>query len=229
MVVRLCELFKHKKIEAPSYNQFATIIVAAEMHFESQLLSILKNTLTVDQQTLLNTLLPDNHNEQQRFYQRSLLTSLKNMIYSTRPEKIKENVRRFLIIKEFFDAVKNVLDALALSSEAIQYYAVCVQKSRTLQTVQHVNSFKRYLYLIAFISHQYHLRQDILIDTLLKSVQGVVNKVRQQQKEVLFDNRKEKDRATQHLSKSYGQSRSILKQIKEIIFSSRISDTNKVA
>ncbi|MFS8083892.1 MAG: DUF4158 domain-containing protein, partial [Ginsengibacter sp.] len=230
IIIKLIDIFQKKKIEIPSYNQFSDAIVNAENRFESNLMSILEKHLDVKQIEQLDALLPNENNDQSdaELYQRAPITKLKNIIESSRPEKIKASVKRFILIKNLFDSMKNAIDALALSPESRKYYAIWIQKAQTFQIIQRSNRYKRYLYLLAFISHQYHIRQDLLIDTLLKSVQTVLNKVKRKQRETVFDNRKEKDKAIQQLSQSNGEKKVVLKQIKQIVFSRALSDKEKI-
>ncbi|MEO8402596.1 MAG: Tn3 family transposase [Gammaproteobacteria bacterium] len=235
IIIKLIDILQKKKIEIPSYNQFADAIVDAENRFESNLISILEKHLDAKQIAQLDALLPnekkdpsDTEINANEFYQRAPITKLKNIIESSRPEKIKTSVKRFIFIKDLFDSMKNVIDALALSPESRKYYAIWIQKSQTFQIIQRSNRYKRYLYLLAFISHQYYIRQDLLIDTLLKSVQAVLNKVKRKQRETVFDNRKEKDKAIQQLSQSNGEKKVILKQIKQIVVSRELSDKTKI-
>jgi TnpA family transposase len=230
IIIKLIDILRKKKIEVPNYSQFSDAIVDAENRFESNLMSILEKHLDTKQIEQLDALLPNEKNDQsdKEFYQCAPITKLKNIIESSRPEKIKTSVKRFIFIKNLFDSMKNVIDALTLSPESRRYYAIWVQKAQTFQMIQRSNRYKRYLYLLAFISHQYYIRQDLLIDTLLKSVLTVLNKVKRRQRETVFDNRKEKDRAIQQLSQSNGEKKAILKQIKQIVVSRELSDKAKI-
>lgn len=234
IISTLVESFQRRKIEIPGYNTFRLMITDELNRFETNLLSTIKKQLNNQQKILLDGLLdpvsiqsggPTEENDR---YLRPRVTLMKNISQSTRPAKIKQSVQDFSEVKGIFNQLKQPIDALGLSQESIKYYAIWVKKAKTFQLVQFPNRFKRYLHLMTFVSHQYRLRQDTLVEVLLISVQSVLNEAAKRQKELDFRNRKEKNQTIQLLSKDRFAIKSTLDEIKVIIRSIGMSDTEKV-
>ncbi|MFI5305231.1 MAG: Tn3 family transposase [Nitrospiria bacterium] len=234
IIQNLVESLQRQKTEVPAYNTFSDMITDELNCVEKNLLSTIKKQLTNQQKTLLDGLLDPVSNQSGSStgdsdrYQRPRVTLMKTISQSTRPAKIKQSVQDFSEIKGIFNQLKKATDALGLSQESMKYYAIWVKKAQTFQIAQFPNRLKRYLHLMAFISHQYRLRQDTLVEILLISVQSVLNEAAKRQKELDFRNRKEKNQTIQLLSKDRFAIKSTLDEIKVIIRSISMSDTEKV-
>ena len=81
------------------------------------------------------------------------------------------------IIKEYFNKLSPILEKIQLSEQSCKYYATWIKKAKLSQIKQFPNKLKLYLHLLAFIQHQFYLRQDTLLHIFLKSVQLVRNKI----------------------------------------------------
>ncbi|EKD71936.1 MAG: transposase, partial [uncultured bacterium] len=156
------------------------------------------------------------------------MIALRTIPLSSRPGKIKESITGFLTIKHLFEGLQNVLKILPLSPSSLKYYAIWVQKAKMTQLVKITNPYKRYLYLIAFIAHQYYCRQDLLADTLLQSVQSALNTIDKKQHEEYQNTKKEKDHATKVLSSSYRDKADLLTKIQTVINTKNLSAKEKV-
>ena len=180
IIYYLSYFFFQKKIETPSYPHLAKIILKTIADFEDQLLSTLKNNLSQNHKNTLDELLPKINNKKvksESYYARCPLVALREIPLSTRIGKIKKSVDGFLRIKQLFESIQTVLQPLSLSPNSLKYYAVWVQKAKITQLAEIRDPYKRYLYLLAFIAHQYYYRQDLLVDTLLQTVQNILNKI----------------------------------------------------
>ncbi|MEO8402257.1 MAG: hypothetical protein ABI597_10785, partial [Gammaproteobacteria bacterium] len=71
-----------------------------------------------------------------------------------------------------------MLQELNLSPNSTTYYATWVKKAKLSQLKQIPDKLRLYLHLIAFIQHQFYLRQDSSIDIFLKSVQSTRNQAK---------------------------------------------------
>jgi hypothetical protein len=232
IVYYLSHFFFQKKIETPSYQLMAESISKTIENFEAQLLSTLKNNLAKQHMQTLDQLLPKVDPKKsvrsESYYARAPLVALREFPLSSRPGKIKKSIDSFLEIKKIFESTYAVLQSLFLSKSALRYYAVWVQKSKITQLVQINNPYKRYLYLLAFIAHQYYYRQDLLVDTLLQSVQSTLNRIEKKQNEENKNTKQEKDRATHLLSVSYRDKTDLLTKIHSIINAELLSAEEKV-
>ena len=167
ILIALIEYLKWKRIEIPRYNTFAEIITKSLRKYEQRLLSVVEKNLTSDIKKHLDGLLEKENiisgdNESSLKVKRYKLTNLKRSSQSTRPFKIKENIENLDTFESLFDDVKPVIVKLGLSSELIQHYAQIVLKSRSFQIDRRKN--RKYLYLIAFVFHQYYTLNDILTE-----------------------------------------------------------------
>jgi hypothetical protein len=77
-------------------------------------------------------------------------------------------------LRTLYLELKPVVDRLALSFEGIRYYAYSVIRFQIPQ-VSRRSAEDRHLHLISFIVYQTFKLQDILIDTLLSTVQAALN------------------------------------------------------
>lgn len=233
IIYYLCHFFFQKKIVTPSYQLLAETILQTLMKFETQLLNVLKNNLTKQHIQGLDQLLPKVEPKKsiksESYYARAPLVALREFPLSSRPGKIRESIDGFLAIKKIFENLHTAIQSLSLSPSALKYYAVWVQKAKITQLVQINNPYKRYLYLLAFIAHQYCYRQDLLVDTLLQSVQSTLNRIEKKQSEENKYIKQEKDRATHLLSMSYRDKTDLLAKIHSIINSDRLSAEEKIA
>jgi TnpA family transposase len=232
IIFYLSHFFFQKKIEKPSYQILAETILQTMTRFETELLSILERTLTKQHMEILDQLLPNidlgKSIKSKSYYARAPLVALREFPLSSRPGKIKKSVDGFLTIKKIFESTQTALQPLSLSPNALKYYAVWVQKAKITQLVQINNPYKRYLYLLAFIAHQYYYRQDLLVDTLLQSVQSTLNRIEKKQHEEDKNTKQEKERATHLLSMSYRDKTELLAKIHSIINIERLSAEEKV-
>lgn len=229
IVMQLSEILRYKKIEIPTYHLFAESINQLMNQFESKLLNVIEQQITSQQRETLDALVKKvSKVAGDEAYARSPIIQLRNIPQSSRPAKIKESVKGFLAIKELFEIVKPLLNSLNFSSESRKHYAIWVQKAKPTQLTQFTDPFKCYLYLLAFISHQYHFRQDLLVDTFIKAVQNTLNGVKKKQQEEAFESKKEKDLATQKLSTAYRSTKSVIQEIKQVLKSDELSSEEKV-
>ena len=97
--------------------------------------------------------------------------------------------------KNLYQKIKPIIDELDLPVKAIRYYALWATKANVTQLAQFNNPYKRYLYLISFITHQYYFRQDLFVDMLLNTVQSAKNTVKKLEKEQYFDSKKDRTKA----------------------------------
>jgi len=232
IIYYLAHFFFHKKIETPSYQQLAEKILDEMEKFEIQLLTTLENNISKQQIKELDKLLPKvglkNIPKNELLFETAPISILRELPLSSRPGKIKRSVGAFLALKKLFREFYPVIQALPLSPQSLKYYAIWVQKAKISQLLQIKDPYKRYLYLLAFITHQYYYRQDLLVDTVLQIVQSILNIIEKKQQEADKNTKKERDQATQLLSKSYHNKTELLNQIQSILHMENLSAEERV-
>ena len=123
-------------------------------------------------------------------YKRYRLTLLKRFSQALKPKQIKSNVEDIATLRKLYQELEEVIDALDLTHEGLRYYAQIVLRTDSANLNRRVEEGK-YLHLIAFIAHQYFRGQDILVDTLIRVTQNTINSSSREQKDKLFEERKE--------------------------------------
>ncbi len=227
----LVDFLRGKKVEIPNYNTFAEIISDALRDFEKFLITTIEKRLSIEDKQLLDELLKFGEEyleggKQDARIKRYKITLLKKTNQSTRPSRIKENIRDLQCIQSLFQKIEPVIEGLNLSSELIQYYAQVVIKSRGFQMSRQEN--RRYLLLMAFIAYQYYWLNDILIEVLMQSVQTVLNTSEREHKENFYNERKGKYQSLNNLAKKMDNHLIVLKQVKEIVHDQNLSSDEKV-
>jgi len=234
IVIAIIEHFRKAKTELPSYPVFQEAISAEYYKLEEQYIKVFKKHLSTEGLGSLQALLPSSttskiNSEPNKFYHRSDLTALRAIKQSLRVKNIKENVGIFLRLKALYGKFQSIISKAELSSEAIQYYGIWVFKARTHQVAQFKCAHKRALYLICFITHQYYMVHDILVDIFLRATQAVTNNITQQLKESAFENRQSKHQAIHKLTQYVHKSKDILQEIKSVIYAKALTDKGKVS
>ena len=85
----------------------------------------------------------------------------------------------------------------------------------------------RYLYLLAFITHQYYTLQDLLIDVFIQSVAGAENQTTKQQKETAFVERKSRSKTIACVVSSFLSDKELIKQA-QMILHAALPDAEKL-
>lgn len=103
-----------------------------------------------------------------------------------------------------------------------------VEKEIAQQVKQLTNRNKMYLYLIAFVQHQFCLRQDTCVDILLKCVQSFKNSATKHLNKSDQLTKGERRAAVKHISTSNRCSSNLIDEIAKIARSPVLSDSGKV-
>ena len=169
---------RRNKIEIPTYNSISEIISDALKIFEASLIKNIDTHLNKRDKYFFDQLfeLDDKYKDSENGISkigRYKLTLLKKIDHSTRPSKIKENIKDLQILKSLFDRLRPCINKLDLSPEVIRYYSQILIKSQVFQIKRRDKN--KYLLLICFIINQYYTLNDILIEKLIQTTQTNVN------------------------------------------------------
>ncbi len=203
------------QIEIPAFTRLSEIVSQCYINFESYTLEQLRENLTAEHLEKLEIV--DSANYQNDNDPTENLRALKKISQSLSVGDIRLAVRTANVFKKDYFSFEDVYDALKLSDQATEYFSTWVQKSTTHQFSQIPNDNKRYLYLLAFIRHQFFSRQDALVDTFMKCVASSANKVREKIKENENSLRESRQKAIKVLSETSKNSRQLLDEIKTIV------------
>lgn len=220
----LVEQLRQKKIELPSYDRIARTITDKFHVFEKIVVQKIVDIITPEQQEALNQLIMTEGES----YERALLTRLKIITQSMKPAKIKQGIRNFLIIKKLHQELNPIIEKLALSSEAIKYYAQWVNKAKITQISEMVEIQKRNLYLVAFIAHWYKLWQDTFVDMLLKAVQQQLNKAERDVGLMMKERMPEKNKLTASVLSGFNDANGKLDAVRVVVHNQALSSDDKI-
>lgn len=221
--IHALNLLVQNKIEIPSYHRLVELITLVYADFEDSLLIKLNNVLHEEDRMLLDNLLDEGDSKSL-----TLLNQLKVINQSTKPKAIQASLVLYNTVKDYFFKLKPVIDVLNLSPNSTTYYAIWVQKAKLSQLKQFPEKEKCYLHLLAFIQHQFYLRQDYLMDISLKSIQSSKNTVASKLSESDKLSRSERRKAVGYVTKSNRQYRCLIDEIRQITHSPTLSDKAKV-
>ena len=185
----------------PGYD-FLSTNISREIYRRKLFLSqIIKESLSVEQKQLLDSLLEkeestleiiadsDSENIQTGF--RAKLTLLKNPSQSLKAADIKSNLTGWNLLQSIYKQISDVIVKLDLSLETLRYYANAVLKSELFQ-ISRQKDETRYLHLLAFIASQTFRYQDAVVDSFLQTVQNITNSAAQELRDKIFRERREK-------------------------------------
>lgn len=187
-----------RKFVLPGYDFLATMISREIFQRKLALSQIVKETLSLEQKQLLDSLLEkeeitsdsDSDSETNESF-RAKITLLKNPSQSLKPAAIKSNLNDWKVLQSIYEKISNVIENLDLSSETLRYYANAVLKSELFQ-ISRQKDETRYLHLLAFIASQTFRYQDVVVDSFLQTVQNITNSASQELREKLFRERKQR-------------------------------------
>lgn len=219
----ILQLLYDHNIELPSYHRLSDLITEHYLGYEETLLNTIEKKISKKENRILDKLL-----EVDKPRSSGLLSKLKIINQSVKPKAIHTSLDLFDQIEKVFVALQPLITALNLSTSSCSYYATWVQKAKLSQIKQFPDRNKIYLHLIAFIQHQYCLRQDSLVDIFLKCVQSAKNTVTKRLNKMDQLSRPERKAAVRHLTKRNCHYRKLIDDIAEVTKSPIFTDSGKV-
>ena len=225
----IVESILRQRIAIPTYFTLYTLI-ANEIHkHQQELTEVIEKKLSSDARLLLDNLFEQGGESTSQHYKRYRLTLLKRFSQALKPKQIKSNVEDIATLRKLYQELEEVIDALDLTHEGLRYYAQIVLRTDSANLNRRAEEGK-YLHLIAFIAHQYFRGQDILVDTLVRVTQNTINSSNREQKDKLFQERKEQRKSIKNLMGNVEKGAfNPLKKIESITFLEYIPDREKVA
>ena len=212
IIYNIAAQMHNHKIEIPNYNTILLQLVDSYNANENRLLSIIHKNISKNGKKMLEQLLQNDGP--------NTLTTLqhwKNINQSTRVMKIQSNIEMFTQITEHFKVFAVLLKKLDLTPEAVEYFATWVKKAKLSQIQQFNRKDKMYLYLLAFVQHQYYLYQDALITIFTKCARSTHNKAKNAAKTQNKTKQKEHHKAVHLVMDSQENQSLLLEEIYAIV------------
>lgn len=206
----------------PSYDVLSTVISNCYAQFETTVMTKIKNQLSkIEKDNIEKLLLPNENNT-------STLAKVKRIDQSTKSYSLKQNAEYLSLFKKLFLTNEKLINDLNLTDSATSYYAGWVMSAKAFQVNQFKDRNKSYLYLLAFIQHQFFLRQDDAIKGLLATVRKSIRKATQKAEEFERKNNAQKNKAIDAISDSQKRLTKFVGEIITIIDDPTISDIRKL-
>ncbi|UII79557.1 Tn3 family transposase [Flagellimonas sp. CMM7] len=226
-LVRICQ---EKKVELPSYRVFVETISTSLKNLENELLEKVGRSLSDDQKSTIDTILKMEKSSGQPISPTNpyLITTIKSPEQEIAPMKIKESLTDFSIVADLYREFRDCLDSLELSDQLLNYYAVWLIKSTHIQFLALKEQEKRHLYFLAFIVYQYRMRQDLFVDTLLKSVLRFESEVKKSITEDFLSQRPVKLKQTQKIIKMVRSLSDYVDDMRSAAFNVSRTDKEKI-
>ena len=185
---QMVDKIKTSKLVVPSYHLLAVTVSQAVRDNEQRLYAVINEHLTLEQKQLLDSLLENAAGENNE--SSPTLKSLKQPFHSLKASHIKANLNDWQFLQTIYQAVSPVVSKLGLHPEAARFYAQTVLKTDIFHNARRRDE-SRYLHLTAFVVFQTFRLQDMLVDSLLQTVQTTVNSATQEYREQYFQKRLE--------------------------------------
>mgnify|MGYP001287365104 CR=1 FL=1 len=222
----LIEFCSNNQLVIPSYNRLAEYITDHFNHYEEQLLDILKKDLDKSQELALRALFTPEDPDTP--YTRPPITDLKSINQSVKPGEIKKNVKAFELVKKYQAEFRPLTQNLKLTDQATEYFATWVKKAQTFQLTSISSRHKAYLYMIAYLNHQFYLRQDTLIDIFLKSTLAAKSQLQTQLQKIEKDEQSGRNTAIKAVTKSNKDLTQFAAQVIEIVTQAPLTESEKI-
>jgi TnpA family transposase len=172
VLAEVCDLCWKRQWIVPSYSKLAELISEAYRKTQSECLAKLRECLSDDEVEELEYLIRADTSTT-GIRGRAPISQLKRLNHSMKVSAIRETVKALSKFKNYHSLFKDTLSELALSDKATDFYATWLSKADHQQLMQFKDRYNVYLHMLAFVKHQYYLRQDSAIDLLLKSVASI--------------------------------------------------------
>lgn len=220
----LLKSLQERCVAFPSYHALSKFISDAFLSQENSLLEIVKSHFSDQNKIDLELLLKQNQKTKQ-----ILISDFKYINQSIKPKAIQASVALFDNIKCLFKRIEHILEALNLHEDSIKYYATWVKKAKLSQLLQMTEPHNRHLHLMCFLQHQVYLRQDYLVDILLKSVRSVSNSAKKKLLESEKSSRQDKQIAIHKINIANTNKSKLIDKIRDITASSDFdNDSQKI-
>lgn len=222
----LIEYCWRQKLVIPAYSTLTTCITDCYNFHETRLLDTLQKILTPAQETALRSLLESTDKETS--FTRPSITLLKTIDQSAKPSDIVKNVEAFLLIKRYHTEFGTITQQLQLADQATEYFALWVEKAQTFQLTNFASPYKTYLHVLAFLKHQYYLRQDTLIDLYLKVTLAAKSQLATQLQKIERTEQSNRNTAIKTVSRSNKDLTNFKNEVIRIVMQAPLTEAEKI-
>ncbi|WP_322489331.1 Tn3 family transposase [Chloroflexus sp.] len=181
----LLQFFAEQRIVAPGYTVMQNLVSQAVTFEQQRLTRILQHSLTLDDTAALDKLIA----ETEGLYR---ITRLKHEPADFSRGAMREEIERATLLHPLAALAGRVIPALAISPDAVAYYASLVSYYSVFRLLQ-LDRWLCYLDLLCFILHRYHRCHDHVLAAFIHGVTAFTEESREQAKIQAATQRQERD------------------------------------
>lgn len=217
LLFNLLDFCWYRRIEIPSYTEFATIVSNSLNMFNQKVKHIVSNSITSEQRTTLLELIND-----PELYGR--MSQLKVINQSTSPIKLKAAAEDLSLFKKLYFKIEDLAEKVNLTQEAQKHFSKLV-KDMTLTDLRKLkDSDDVAVKLLGFTQDQYITRNDAAIASILKVLREWSNKAVSHEKEIKERESAALENATESVAIFAKSAELILKEARAIAYSKQITE-----
>lgn len=206
----ILEWLEWRSIELPTYHNLQSIITLSIRERNKKIRWKFNQLLKKPHRITLDKLMVKHMANGREEY---VLTVLQNLSPSDSPKQIRANMKKFQLIKTLFEATYSLVKQMGFSDNAIRYFGEFVTASNAGNLDRRTD---KYLYLACFCIYQRSIFEDWMVLTFLNVCKSAINKSARKEKERLFQNRKQHDRAFSQVIHIAQNSQELIKTLKTL-------------
>lgn len=170
----LLQFFAEQHIVAPGYSAVQNLVSHAVTFEQQRLIAILQHALVAADTTALDALLAQTD-------ERYRVTWLKQEPADMTRDAMGEEIERATLLRPLAALAERVIPALAISREAVAYYASLINYYAAARLLQ-LDRWVIYLYLLCFVYHRSRRCNDRILTALIHGVKSFADEAREKAK-----------------------------------------------
>lgn len=206
----------------PAYEVLSSIISQSHLQFEAGLIEKVRNGLASLHKQKLEELLEVDENN------KTLLAKAKRIDQSIKTKSLTRNAGYLALFNDYFFTNETLINRLKLTDSATGYYAHWIMKAKAFQLNQFKDRARAYLYLLAFVKHQFYIRQDAAMKGFLNAVRTSINKASKKADEHERRSNAEKNKAIDAVSDSQKRLTKLVGEIMTTVDDPKLTDARKL-
>lgn len=222
----IIDKLKERRCEIPAYQDIAKLISFEYDRYRTELKNTLSDSLTEDAKNCLDALIEKKtlRSQTESVY---ALTLAKRFSHSTKPSKVKNNLKQHDVLSEAYTKIEPAFKKLDLNIEGIKSFA-SVSEYKQVFSLRHKKLDERNLYLVLFIANQLFRLEDILGKIVQSVLKTSFNDADRTAKDKYYKNRNERDENISTLLEEASSASEQLEKIENILVSTNLSAAEKV-
>ncbi|BDS15680.1 Tn3 family transposase [Aureispira anguillae] len=213
LIVRfIVDWLEWRKIECPSYYSLQIILTQSIRNRNRAIRQKFGHLLKEEHRQALDQL---STKIERNGWEEYTLTTLQKLNPSDSPNQIKANTIKLELIQSIFKTIEPILQALNINDNAVRHFGEIVQRSESSHIFRK-ESTDLYFHLALFCAYQRCVFEDWMARTLISVCKVATNKAIAQEKEKLFQQRKEHRAALKRVMTIAEDSTELLEKVRQL-------------